>query len=225
MSEQGGQVSDAGGLESHVTRLLLATRSGHKASEIRRILGTPQGVEWTDLEMLGIVPTPEEDEVERFLTFEENARAKAEYFRDLTGLATLADDSGLEVDALDGRPGVRSKRFAPVEAGVDGEERDKANNEHLMELLGATPMADRTARYVCVAALAVPGRETELYRGVAPGLILETPKGKGGFGYDPLFLEQSLGKTFAELTQAEKNRLSHRGRAFREVARRLERGP
>lgn len=213
-----------GGTESSKTRLLLATRSGHKAGEIRRILGTPQGVEWTDLEILGVAPTPEEDDVERFLTFEENARAKAEYFRDLTGLATLADDSGLEVDALDGRPGVRSKRFAPVEAGVVGEERDQANNEHLLELLGDTPLADRTARFVCVAALSVPGRETELFRGVAPGLILGIPKGKGGFGYDPLFFEQSLGKTFAELTQAEKNRLSHRGRAFREVARRLERG-
>lgn len=209
--------------------LLLATRSTHKIGEIREILGVVPNLRLLDLEEAGVPYDSREEELEPFETFEENAASKASYFRRITGLATVADDSGLEVDLLGGAPGVRSKRFAP-ECGREGTKLDQANNAHLLALLGDAPLEQRSGRYVCVAALDGAGTdETEetatltptLVRGVAPGVILDAPRGAGGFGYDPLFLDEELGRSFAEISAAEKNARSHRGRAFRALAERL----
>jgi len=202
--------------------LLVATRSVHKMVEIRRILGGVEGLRLLDLNATGIDPDPAEDDLEPFETFEENALSKARYFQSRSGLPTVADDSGLAVDALEGAPGVRSKRFAP-DTGLEGEPRDWANNDHLLEQLGDRPLPERTAKYVCVAALVGAGDEVR-FRGEAPGLILGMPKGRGGFGYDPLFFDQGLGKTFAQISANEKNDRSHRGKAFRALAEYLSRG-
>jgi len=189
--------------------------------EIRKILGAIPELLLLDLNGAGISPDPEEDDLEPFDSFEANALSKAQYFHTKSGLPTVADDSGLSVDALEGAPGVRSKRFAP-QTGLDGEERDWANNDHLTKLLGDRPLPERSAQYVCVAAL-VDGVGAETFRGEAPGLILSIPKGRGGFGYDSLFFDPELGKTFAQISSAEKNARSHRGRAFRAMADHLSR--
>ena len=205
-------------------KLLLATRSAHKAAEIRRILAEVPGLELVDLGEAGVPETPEEELLEPHDTFEANARSKAAWFRERTGLPTLADDSGLEVDALGGAPGVRSKRFAPVPEGVEGQARDDANNTHLLERLEGVPAESRTARYVCVAVLDDGRGDPRAFRGEAPGVILEAGRGEGGFGYDPLFLDLQLGRTFAQVSPEEKNARSHRGRAFRALAAHLRDG-
>lgn len=202
-------------------RLLLATRSVHKAGEIRRILSPVPDLELVSLDEAGVPETPEEEGLEPHDTFEANARSKAAWFQARTGLPTVADDSGLEVDALEGAPGVRSKRFAPLPADVEGEARDRANNEHLLERLEGVPPGRRGARYVCVAVLDAGEAHARAFRGEAPGEILEAPRGTGGFGYDPLFHDPELGRTFAEIPPAEKNARSHRGRAFRALAEHL----
>ncbi len=203
-------------------QVVVATRSGHKLREIRTILRGVPGLDLVDLMGVGLDPTPDEEEVEVFDTFEGNAVAKARYYAERLGAPVVADDSGLEVDALDGAPGVHSKRFAPVPPEVEGEERDRANNEHLLTLLGDLDLARRTARYVCVAAfLETPDGAPIVARGEVEGLILGRPAGWGGFGYDPLFYHPASGKTFAELDPAEKDALSHRGRAFRALAEML----
>jgi len=196
--------------------LLVATRSAHKLQEIRRILGAVAGLRVLDLNGAGIPAEPAEDDLEPYETFEENALSKARYFHGRSGMATVADDSGLAVDALGGAPGVRSKRFAP-DTGLDGGPRDRANNEHLLARLGDRPLPERTAKYVCVAALIGVGDEA-IFRGEALGLILGMPKGRGGFGYDPLFYDRELGVTFAQISPTEKNARSHRGKAFRAMA-------
>mgnify|MGYP002027561101 CR=1 FL=1 len=203
----------------------MASRSTHKISEIRRILEVVPNIRVLDLEEMCIPYDPSEEELEQFDTFEENATSKASYFRRVTGLPTVADDSGLEVDLLGGAPGVRSKRFAPT-CGREGIELDQANNAHLLALLGDAPFEERTGRYVCVAALERrkperTGEQPTVVRGVASGLILDVPRGSGGFGYDPLFLDKELGRTFAEISPSEKNARSHRGRAFQALAERL----
>ena len=205
--------------------LLLASRSAHKLGEIRQILDVVRNLRLLDLEEASVPYDPFEDELEPFETFEENAASKASYFRRVTGLPTVADDSGLEVDLLGGAPGVRSKRFAP-ERGREGRERDQENNAHLLALLRDAPFENRTGRYVCVAVLERGDPEMTVeapivVRGMAPGVILDAPRGTGGFGYDPLFLDEDLGRTFAEMSPAEKNARSHRGRAFRALAERL----
>lgn len=150
--------------------------------------------------------------VEDGLTFEENARKKALHYSAFTGGFVFADDSGLCVDALDGAPGVHSARFAGPEAD------DQANNQKLLDELHGLRRAQRAAHYECVIALAQRGRVVAVTEGRADGIILEEPRGAGGFGYDPLFLYPSLGKTFAELSGEEKLRVSHRGKAFRNLA-------
>lgn len=169
---------------------------------------------------LGIEPGPEERQLESFESFSANALAKARYFRDRSGLSTLADDSGLRVDALGGAPGVRSRRFAPpelqAEFGID-----EANNRHLLTLLRDVPLNERTAHFVCTAAIALPDEE-RVFAGQVDGIILEAPRGSSGFGYDPLFFVPEVGRTLAELTREEKNRLSHRGRAVRAARQWLE---
>lgn len=201
-------------------RLLVATRSAHKLREIRKILEPVPGVEVAGLEDVGIPWSPEEEDLEPHDTFRENAASKARYFHRRSGLPTVADDSGLEVDALDGRPGVRSKRFAP-DRGLEGLERDRANNRHLIRLLEDVPSDQRTARYVCVAALVQEGAPVRYFRGEAPGKIVDEAKGEGGFGYDPHFYDPELQRTFAQIPGEEKNARSHRGRAFRALAAHL----
>ena len=153
------------------------------------------------------------------LTFEANARKKAEaYSRYVAGEIVLADDSGLEVDALGGAPGVHSARYAadaPHLAGANSD--DEANNARLLLELKNVPPEKRTARFVCVIAAAQDGQTLEVFRGEAEGIILDTPRGTNGFGYDPLFYFPQIGKTFAELSAEEKSKYSHRGAAFRRL--------
>jgi XTP/dITP diphosphohydrolase len=203
-------------------QLVVATRSVHKMREIREILADVPELELLDLDDAGVEYSPMEEELEPHETFEENAGSKANYYRALTGLPTVADDSGLEVDALDGAPGVRTKRFAPGD-GLEGGARDRANNAHLLQRLLGVPREKRGARYVCVAALAWEANEVEVFRGEAPGIVLEEGRGGSGFGYDPIILDESSGKSFAELTPGEKNARSHRGRAFRAMGEALKR--
>lgn len=202
-------------------RLLIATRSAHKLDEIRSILGADGPFEVISLDDVDLPPDPPDDELEPFDTFEANALSKARWYGRHSGLITVADDSGLEVDALDGAPGVRSKRFAPGDAV--GAERDAANNRHLLERLSGIPEAERAARYVCAVALVDPAGREEVLRGTVEGRILEAPAGQGGFGYDPLFYVPDLDRTFAQASPAEKHARSHRGRAFRALADRLNR--
>ena len=201
--------------------LVLATRSTHKLKEIRKILGVVPDLRLLDLNEVGASYDPAEEDLEPYETFEENAASKASYFRKITGLPTVADDSGIEIDLLDGAPGVRSKRFASAR-GLEDLALDQANNEHLLASLGDAPLAERTGRYVCVAVLDRGDPDDVTYvRGEAPGLILNAPRGSGGFGYDPLFFDEELGQTFAEIAPEEKNVRSHRGKAFRVLAERL----
>lgn len=206
-------------------KLLVATRSQGKLREIRRILADVPGLDVLGLDEAGIDYHEAEDDLEPYSTFEENALSKAKYFHARSGLPTVADDSGIEVDALGGAPGVRSKRFAP-EAGVDGaglegQALDDANNRHLIARLQGIAPGDRTARYVCVAVLLEEGRPALTIRGEAPGVVVDEPSGSGGFGYDPHVFDPTLGKTFAEMTPEEKDGRSHRGHAFRSLASEL----
>jgi len=155
-------------------------------------------------------------------TFEANARKKAEHYsRFAPGEIVLADDSGLEVDALGGAPGVHSARYAAM--SPEGNADDRANNVRLLRELSR--YADRTARFVCVIAAARDGHTLSTFRGEARGRILDAPRGAGGFGYDPLFFFPALGKTFAQLSPEEKAGVSHRGAAFRRFLEWCERQP
>jgi XTP/dITP diphosphohydrolase len=195
-------------------KLLLATRSEGKAREIRQILADVPELEVVLPDEVGLPEHPDEDGIEIHDTFEGNALAKARWFHDRSGLPTVADDSGLEVDALGGRPGVWSRRFAP-EAWVAESQgsQDRANNRYLLHELEG--MEDREARFVCVAALVTGPGEESMHRGQVEGVILPAPVGEGGFGYDPLFRETATGLHFGLASPEEKGRLSHRGRAFR----------
>lgn len=194
------------------TPFLLATRSLGKLYELRPMFEAAE-LEITDLDAAGIAETSDEDALEHFETFEENALAKARYFRAKSGLPTIADDSGLEVRALGGAPGVRTKRWSG-RSDLEGRALDVANNEYLLGMLATAE--DRRARYVCVAAL-VDASGEHLFRGETEGEILREGRGTGGFGYDPLFLSADLGMTFAEAERHEKERTSHRGRAFAQL--------
>lgn len=184
--------------------VLLATRNPGKIREIREISrGTP--LVWHALdEFTGI-----EDVEESGATFAENARLKALHYARLTGLCTLADDSGLEVDALDAAPGVHSARYA-------GSPRDDAaNNRKLVQALAGVPFERRAARFRCVMALAAGGRIEIQTEGTVEGLIVDEPRGDNGFGYDPHFWLPDLQRTVAELPAEQKNARSHRGQALR----------
>ena len=196
---------------------MLATRSGDKAREIRHILGAELHVALITLDDVGIAETPAEESIEVFETFIGNAHAKAAYFLKLSGLPTIADDSGISVAALDGAPGVRSRRFAQ-QPGLSGRALDHANNERLLHELRSTPPRERAAHYSCAAVMHLPDGRRFTAVGVTRGVILDTPRGTGGFGYDPLFLIPETGLTFGELTLEEKQRRSHRARAFRALA-------
>jgi XTP/dITP diphosphohydrolase len=160
--------------------------------------------------------------VEDGATFEENARKKAEsYSLAVPGELVLADDSGLEIDALGGAPGVRSARYAARDRqdndphAADCNTDDEANNARVLRELKGIPEDERTARFVCVLAAARDGRTLGTFHRAAEGVILDSPRGQNGFGYDPLFYFPHIGKTFAELSAVEKAQYSHRGAAFR----------
>jgi XTP/dITP diphosphohydrolase len=200
-------------------KLLAATRSRGKQPEFRRVL-EPAGVEVVFPDDVGLWESPIEDTLEVAESFEGNARRKAEHFARLTGLPTVADDSGLEVLALGGAPGVRSRRWAGVTGS--GAEVDAANNAELLRRLLGASEARRRARYRCVLVyLPRPGAVPQVFDGTCAGVILEAPRGEGGFGYDPLFLSDDLGRTFGEATAEEKDAVSHRGRALRALAEAL----
>jgi XTP/dITP diphosphohydrolase len=200
-------------------RILLATRSEGKLRELQPLFRT-HGLEVTDLRTAGFLETRAEDDLEQFESFEENALAKARYFADLTGMAVAADDSGLEVRALDGAPGVRSKRWSG-RTDISGKTLDAENNALLLRALGSS--VDRGARYVCAAAF-VDGARTIVHRGAVSGRITREARGTGGFGYDPYFESDELSRTFGEASREEKEVVSHRGRAFRALIDALQRG-
>ncbi len=196
------------------TEIVLATRSADKIREIREILAHTRGLTLLTLADVGVDLAAEEEHIEAFATFAGNALAKATYFLQRTGRAVVADDSGICVEALRGAPGVHSKRFAK-DSGLAGLALDRANNCLLLERLQGRPAAQRGARYICVAALARPERAPAFAVGSVRGIVIENERGDDGFGYDPLFLLPELQRTFAEIDQATKHQLSHRGRAFR----------
>lgn len=192
--------------------LLVATRSAHKLEEIRDLLRDVP-IRVVGLADIGLPRLAEEDELEPFDTFERNALSKARYFHSRSGVPTLADDSGLCVDALDGGPGVRTKRFAPDE-WAERWGRDEANNRWLLHRLEGVPPEARGARYRCAIAIA-DDLDHATFEGEVEGRIAHTPGGHGGFGYDPLFVPEGEGGTYAELPAEAKRATSHRGRAVR----------
>lgn len=196
--------------------VLLATRSEGKLRELRPLFAAA-GIRVQDLREAGVASSPEEEAVEAFATFEANALAKVRYFHALTGRPAVADDSGLEVAALSGNPGVRSKRWSGRD-DLTGQALDDANNEKLLDALRAV---DRPrARYVCAAAYCDGARE-DVALGETTGMIVRERRGEGGFGYDPYFLSDELGATFGDSSREAKERVSHRGRAFRALLERL----
>jgi len=194
-----------------VIDLILATGNRNKVAELKALL---RGLPYT-IKIIGDYPglvMPEEDQE----TFAGNAAKKAEAVSLFSGQMALADDSGLQVDALGGRPGGYSARYAGEEGNYE------ANNLLLLQELSGLPPAQRKARFVCAIALAVPGDRTYLIEESCPGRIAEELTGKGGFGYDPLFIYEPAGRTFAEMSAVEKNAVSHRGRALIKVRALLE---
>ncbi|MCI8553696.1 MAG: XTP/dITP diphosphatase [Clostridiales bacterium] len=191
-------------------RLIVATHNSKKLRELERILA-PLGIEPVTGEMAGI---PLDEVEETGTTFEENAFLKAEAACRQTGLPAVADDSGLAVDALDGRPGVYSARYA----GEGASDADRICK--LLTELEGVPEERRTARFVCAVCCVFPDGRTVTARGECPGVIGAEPRGNDGFGYDPIFVVEG-GRTYAELTAAEKDAISHRGNALRQFAARL----
>jgi XTP/dITP diphosphohydrolase len=211
-------------------RILLASSNPHKLDEIRAVFAT-QGPLPVELVGLDDIDQDIDEPIEDQPTFEGNALLKARYYAEASGLPCLADDSGLEVDALDGEPGVRSARYA----GVQGPRSvvDPVNNRLLLERLGDTPAERRTARFVCAMALVFPDtgnskpdKGAATVRGTIEGRIImpaqaadparpHLGRGMNGFGYDPLFFVPPLGRTTAELSPDQKNAISHRGQASR----------
>ncbi len=202
-------------------RIVIATRSPHKLAELAELL-QPEHAELVNLETLGVLGDPVEDG----LTFEANARLKARFYARLSGLPTIADDSGIEVEALHGAPGVRTRRYAGEHA------TDLENNAKLLAALAGLPATGRGARYVCVLAFVIPagvGARGGLpiaaeARGTLRGRIATAARGAGGFGYDPIFEPAGQapgGQTLGQQTVAEKAAISHRARASRRLAARL----
>lgn len=191
-------------------KIVVATRNKGKIREIEAVLN---GLPFQVLSLDEFPPVP--DAVEDGATFEENAAIKALYYHKHTGYPCLADDSGLEVDALGGEPGVYSARYAGEECD------DAANNAKVLEKLGDTPAEKRTGRFRCVLAFADEGKTLLTAEGSCEGIILRGPKGDGGFGYDPLFYVPDLKTTLADIPMEEKNKISHRGKALRNLVEKL----
>lgn len=194
-----------------MNRVLLATRNRKKLVELQRILDGALGAH--RIALLGLDDVEEYPELpETGLTFGENALIKAREGARRTGLPTIADDSGLAVDALNGMPGVFSARWA----GRHG--NDQANLQLVLDQIADLPDEHRGAAFVCTVALVLPSGKEHLVDGRQSGRLLRAPRGDGGFGYDPLFLSDDLGRTFGEATPDEKDAVSHRGRALRALA-------
>jgi len=194
-------------------RILIATSNQGKLRDFAGAAASIE-VEVASIPNFSTIPAVVEDGA----TFEDNARKKAaEYSRHAPGELVLADDSGLEVDALGGAPGVHSARYAADQPHLVGNNTDdEANNARLIRELRRVPPEKRTARFVCLIAAARDGEILAVFRGQAEGILLDVPRGSNGFGYDPLFYFPAIQKTFAELTPEEKGQYSHRGKAFRE---------
>jgi XTP/dITP diphosphohydrolase len=192
----------------------VATGSSHKLGELRALLDLPN----TDLVSLADVGITDDVE-ETGATFEDNARLKARHYSAISGLPTLADDSGIEVDALGGRPGVKTRRYSGADA------TDEKNNRKLLgEMSGFYGPDERTARYQCVLVLFEDGAVADVTRGTFEGRVAFAPRGTGGFGYDPIFeplTEEPGGRTVGQLTPEEKNRVSHRALAARAMREKL----
>jgi XTP/dITP diphosphohydrolase len=202
-----------------ISRTVLVATSN--AGKLRDFAGAaaPHGIVITNIPNFSSLPQVVEDGV----TFEENARKKAEsYSLAVPGELVLADDSGLEIDALGGAPGVHSARYAAPDVqniephAAEHNTDDEANNARVLRELKGVPEQERTARFVCVLAVARDGQTACTFRGMVEGVILDAPRGQHGFGYDPLFFFPQISKTFAELDATEKANYSHRGLAFRE---------
>jgi len=195
-------------------RMLIATSNPGK---LRDFAGAarPYGIEIVGIPNFSSLPAAVEDG----LTFDENARKKAEeYSLHARGEIVVADDSGLEVDALNGAPGVHSARYAAEPPHLaDQNTDDHENNARVLRELKHVPPGKRTGRFVCLLAAARDGKTLATFRGVAEGMILDAPRGTNGFGYDPLFFFPQIQKTFAELSAEEKAKYSHRGSAFRQL--------
>src|SRR5436853_5893290 len=193
-------------------RILIATSNPGKLRDFAGI-ASPLSISIETLPNFSSLPTVVEDG----LTFEANARKKAEFYSSyIPGEIVLADDSGLEVDALGGAPGVHSARYAADQPHLlTNNTDDEANNARLIRELKKVPPQNRTGRFVCVLGAARDGETLAVFRGQAEGIILDSPRGSNGFGYDPLFYFLQIQKTFAELTPEEKASYSHRGEAFR----------
>ena len=191
---------------ARLNKLLLATHNQGKVGEFRRLLKDSPFVLVTPSELSISLEVDESGD-----TYEENATIKARAFSAASGLVSLADDSGLEVDALDGAPGPRSARYAGLNAS------DGQNLALLLRNMAEVPWERRTARFVCVVAVAIPSGEVELCRASCEGIIGLEPSGASGFGYDPVFYLPQLGKTMAQLDMEGKNRISHRARAVRKA--------
>jgi XTP/dITP diphosphohydrolase len=186
-------------------RILLATTNLAKLSELRPILGEQR------IEVVGLSESAATEEIEKGSSFAENALLKARHYYQVSGLPTIADDSGLEVEALSGAPGIHSARYAGPGSGNSGRVAKLLNE--MKEL----PEQLRGARFVCAAAVVWEGGE-KVFLDEVRGVILKSARGGNGFGYDPIFLYQPLGKSFAELSPSEKANVSHRGKAFRRLA-------
>lgn len=199
------------GAEAAKQTILVATTNPGKVRELRAMLDAD--VQWKNLADFPDLGEVEEDGA----TFAENARKKATEYAEATGLWTLADDSGLVVDALDGAPGVKSARFCgDIPPGADRKVIDQRNIARLLELLEGVRPEQRTARFVCFLCLASPERVMVETQGKVEGRIVDIPVGTNGFGYDPVFFVPDLGKTVAQLPDDEKNAISHRGNAIAE---------
>ena len=189
-------------------RLVLASRNPGKLAELARLLGPAY-------ELIAL-PETAADVAETGATFEENALLKARAAVAETGLAAVADDSGLAVDALNGMPGIFSARWAGLRSGDPT--ADSANLQLVLAQIRDLPAERRAAAFVCAAAVALPDGRSEVVRGEVRGRLLDAPRGTGGFGYDPIFVPDGETRTTAELSPAEKDAISHRGRAFRALA-------
>lgn len=190
---------------------LVATGNPHKTEAIRGILAD-YPITLTDLSEHDPIPEPEETGE----TFLDNALLKSRYYSKMTGFNAMADDSGLEIDALDGEPGVHSARYA----GVDTPHSEKM--ARVLEAMKNVPEGKRTARFRCVAAVTFPDGREYTAEGAMEGVIGPEPRGDGGFGYDPILYLPELGCTVAELSAEQKDEISHRGKAFRALMKKLE---
>jgi XTP/dITP diphosphohydrolase len=190
--------------------VIIATKNSGKAKEFERIFNAKE------IQVKTLLNFPDIEDVEETgTTFEENAIIKAETIANLLGKMVISDDSGLEVDALEGRPGVYSARYAGAEKS------DSANIDKVLEELSGVPDSERMARFRCVLAVARPGEKTVTFAGECEGHILTERKGQSGFGYDPIFFVEEKGRAMAELLPEEKNRISHRAKAIQKLEENL----